>query len=107
MAIQVKRDQLERQGAAIHPGRVPFKANLVKPEPPPDALAIKISDLMAASNVQSVEHLQAMKAIGYQISVALSSLKRPEGWTGNWDVHIKRRDALGRISEVQFKPSKA
>ena len=106
MAIQVKRDELQRRGARINLATPSFKPSAVSTEVPSDALAVKISDLIESSNSRQLEHLQAMKAIAYQISVALSSIKRPEGWTGNWDVHITKRDALGRISEVQLRPSK-
>ena len=106
MAIQIKRDQLEKSGARIHDIKPPLKP-LVKQEG--NAVVMKVTDyeLIAATNEHRQATLASLSLLGTQLTSALSALKTPEGWTGNWDVHIKGRDALGRISEVQFKPSKA
>jgi hypothetical protein len=108
MAIKIKRGELEKLGAKIH--ELPSKTLKVSlhtgQEPEPDNLvATAVSALVAATNEQRAAILLAVSA-NEQIAAALSTLKRPEGWNGNWDVHITKRDALGRISEVQFRPAK-
>lgn len=106
MAIQVKRETLAKNGAKIHDIKPSIKP-LVKQEG--NAVEMKVTDyeLISATNSQHRATLASLSALGTQLTSALSALERPEGWAGNWDVHITKRDALGRISEVQFKPSKA
>lgn len=132
MAIKVKRETLEKLGAKIH--EMPtnsFKVTAYTSEPPkPDNDGMKEivaavveatkeqgAAMIGAANEQRKAIVEAINEQRFailrgrvseneQIVAALSSLKRPEGWNGNWNVHITKRDALGRISEVQFSPAK-
>lgn len=107
MAIQIKKDQLERMGARIRSLSMPPVVSLHSSQPSTqDPLVAKaVEALVAATSEQRSAILQAVSA-NERIASALAALKRPEGWNGNWNVSITKRDALGRISEVQFRPAK-
>ena len=113
MAIQVKRDELLRRGARIN------LAHPVAPTPLPrpastttdTSLAEAISKIAAAlANSQAEQRAtiyQALVINEQQITAIASSLKKGEVEYQNWNVNITKRDALGRIAEVQFRPTKA
>ncbi len=104
MAIQLKKSAREKLGAKMVELPVtPFKVALHTSQPPAPVDVDKIANAVTlALDAQR----QGLGAVAYQFALALEKLKIPVGWQGNWDVHITKRDALGRISEVQFKPAK-
>lgn len=113
MAIQRNRGALEKLGAKIHDIKPPFKVSLHSSPPPitppmqaPYGTTITEDAIAAAGAASAKAVAYEMSVISHQFAKALSSLKPSPGWAGNWNVHITKRDALGRISEVQFRPAK-
>lgn len=101
MAIKVNRSALEKNGAKIHE-ITPFK---VAPQPVV-APSVDVDRIANAITVALSTQRQGLEAVAYQFALAIEKLRIPVGWQGNWNVSITKRDALGRISEVQFKPAK-
>jgi len=110
MAIQVKRETLAKNGARIHNIKLPTPLPRPASTTTDTSLAEAISKIAAAlANSQAEQRAtiyQALVINEQQLAAIASSLKKGEVEYQNWNVNITKRDALGRIAEVQFRPAK-
>lgn len=102
MAIQVSKKKLEAMQASFPITPLPKRYESV-PVPP---LEINVDKIANAITVALGSHRVDLAQTMHEFSAAIAQLRPNVGWTGNWNVTITKRDALGRISEVQFKPAK-
>ena len=112
MPITMKRQEvqsmLEKGTAKI---KLPTPVPIRPASPPPDtsladAIA-KIAEALATSQAEQRATIYQVLVINeQQLAAIASSLKKGEVEYQNWNVNITKRDALGRIAEVQFRPSK-
>lgn len=111
MPITMTRQQLQSK---LDKGEAKIKLptpHLVAPAPPPPdtSLADAIAKIAAALATSQAEQrgtiMQALAISEQQIASIASALKTSEVEYQNWNVNITRRDALGRIAEVQFRPT--
>ena len=108
MKRQELQSMLEKGTAKVKlPTPVPIRP---APPPPDTSLAEAISKIAAALATSQAEQraaiYQALVINEQQIASIAASLKKEEVEYQNWNVNITKRDTLGRIAEVQFRPAK-
>ena len=111
MPITMKRQELqamlENGTAKVKlPTPIPIRPVVPAPDTSVADVVAKMQEALSSVHGENLAIVMKTLALNEQIASIIAAMEGRQTEYQNWNVNITRRDSLGRIAEVQFRPAK-